>query len=112
MESTVEFSDWLLEELNKREWNQADLVRKSKLKSSTLSRLITGQRNPGKKTAKAIALALGYPPEYIFRLAGILPPERETDPTEEELIYLYGTLTESERQEALDWLRYKSEKKK
>lgn len=72
---SVEFSTWLQEQLNERGWDQADLVRRSGVSQSQVSRIMTGTRNPGPETSKAIARALRLPPEDVLRQAGILPPK-------------------------------------
>lgn len=112
MENIINFSDWLLLELNDREWTQADLARKAKIKTATLSRIMTGARNAGKQTAESIATALDYPPEFVFRMAGILPPDREKNPTDEELLHLYNQLDPDEQEEIRKWVRFKVEENK
>jgi transcriptional regulator with XRE-family HTH domain len=78
---TMKFSDWLRNELEIRQWKQADLARRSNLDTAVISNLINERRGPGEDTCSAIAHALGLPPETVFRAAGLLPA---ITPDEEE----------------------------
>jgi transcriptional regulator with XRE-family HTH domain len=50
-----------------------ELARKSKLSSAQISRILSGERGAEGKTIRAIAQALGVPPEEVFEAAGFLP---------------------------------------
>ena len=94
----IDFVDWLNGELIKKDWNPAMLAKKGGLDSGVLSRILNRERNPGTSSLTSIAEALGYPPEFVFRMAGILPPEKEKDPSDEELLYLFQKLTDQEKE--------------
>ena len=66
--------EWLLTELEIRGWPQAELARRAGLGNSTLSRIISGDRQLGAEAALAIARALAEDPVRVFRVAGLLPP--------------------------------------
>lgn len=85
MDAYTSFSEWLLLELKKREWSQADLARAAQVSRSAISEIISGRRQVGKDTANAIAEALKIPPEHVFRAAGILPSQPDADPWVEEM---------------------------
>lgn len=106
----ITFSEWLYIALDKNNWKQADLSRVANIDSGFLSKVLSGERNPGNTFLTRAAEALGYPPEFVFRMAGILPPAREGDPTEEELLYLYDRLPEDRKHEIRDLIRYYVEK--
>lgn len=95
------FGDWLRAELEQRGWKQADLARATGKPTATISRIVTQQRlRPDDETLQAIARALGYPAEDVYRRANRLPPKRDTskrdvvlrlmelaaDATDEELV--------------------------
>jgi len=46
---------------------------------ATVSKILNGERNPGPDFCRALARALNYPQEFVFRKAGLLdddsPPE-------------------------------------
>lgn len=67
------FAYWLEDQLHARGWNQAELVRRSGMSSGTISRIITGGRNPGADAIANIAQALHLPAEEVMRHAGLLP---------------------------------------
>ncbi|PKN83351.1 MAG: hypothetical protein CVU46_17175, partial [Chloroflexi bacterium HGW-Chloroflexi-8] len=74
----IEFSDWLLEELKQRGWTQADLANSANINRQVVSTYINRQRkNPEPDVLIAIARAFVYPPEKVFRAAGLLPQEKE-----------------------------------
>lgn len=68
------FVDWLLEEIEKRGWSISHLARQAGVAQSTISLIVSGQRQPGPDVCRGIAEALGEPPERVFRLARLLPP--------------------------------------
>ena len=57
------FSQWLLSELESREWSQVDLSRKSGVSQAQITRVLSGERGIGEKALSAIASALKLPPE-------------------------------------------------
>ena len=95
---------WLLKELENRSWRPADLARRAGLASGSLSNILIGNRGVGPDICKAIAQALGEPPEKLFRLAGLLPP---LPAPEDEQLYemseIFQRLTAEKRQEVLDY---------
>ena len=104
------FSDWLMAELNERQWTQAELARRCGSTKATISRIINGERQIGTDVATAIAYALNLPPDEVFRQAGLLPPQPDIDPKLAEINYLLATLPPDLQEEALSYLRYLIEK--
>ena len=97
----MNFSEWLQEELRIKDLSQADLARKSGITPSQISRIISGNRGVGEEALTAIAYALGYPPEEIFRKAGLLPEKHQINDRAARLAYRIGQLP-AEEQEFLD----------
>jgi transcriptional regulator with XRE-family HTH domain len=60
------FSEWLVNELNKRNWTQKELARKSGLNPSTINYIIKHHRGLGLKSVNRLAQALGIPEELII----------------------------------------------
>lgn len=73
--------------------------------------MINQVRNPDAETCLAIAHALNLPPETVFRAAGLLPPVDEDTEYQEEFFHLLSQLSPQERQEILDLLRFKAERR-
>src|SRR5512145_1195907 len=71
--NNLEFSQWLRKQLIDKKFSQADLSRKSGISEAHISRAISGS-SVGEEFCRAIARALGYPAETVFRAAGLLPP--------------------------------------
>jgi transcriptional regulator with XRE-family HTH domain len=108
----IYFPNWLINELDKKKWKPADLSRIGNIDSGFLSKVLNGERNPGPTFLDRVASALHYPPEFVFRMAGLLPPEREGNPEDKELLHLFDRLNQGEKKEILEWVRFKVEKRK
>lgn len=104
----MDFVDWLKKELDDRGWKQAELARRAKLHRGTIANIMTGSRSPGPEFCTALADALGYPVEDVFRRAGLLPPD--PSPAERktlgQMIELAKMLTPAQRAEAISFLRF------
>ena len=76
---------------------------------SVVSKVLSGDRNPGPDFCKALARALGYPQEYVFRKAGLLDDEPEPgyDPEAELLLHWFRALPPEEREEVLEYVQFK-----
>ncbi len=105
------FSNWLANEMKKRGLSPADLARLSGKAPAVISRILNNERDPAPETLTAIARALRLPPETVFRAAGLLPPVPPDTEYQEEFLYLLAQLPPEERQEILDLLRFKAERK-
>ena len=99
------FSGWLQEELNKREWTQADLSRKSEVSQAQIARIMSGSRGIGPEACKEIAHALDLPEEEVFRQAGLLSPKVEEPPNLGEWIRMFVLADEEERDRMLEVAR-------
>ena len=93
-----EFAEWLRQEMQTRGWDQAKLARCSQTTTALISRMLSGERRPGAVVARRLARALHLAPEEIFRRAGLLPRTLPQPPGLEELVHLYGELTDEDRQ--------------
>ena len=111
METTeTTFGIWLDNELKQREMSQADLAKKSGITPPQISRIISGARGVGEDAAQKIAMAFKLPPEEIYRIAGILPPEPNQDETLSRISHLYHTLKDkASKTRALEFLEFLSQ---
>lgn len=106
------FSDWLFSEMDSRAWSQSDLAREAGLSRQAISDYINRRRNkPDHEALTSIAKAFGYPPETVFRAAGLLPPKPEEEVTLEEWRYVLSQLTDEDREELLNIARLKIERR-
>ena len=85
------FTEWLTEELQKRNWTPARLARESGITKGAVSHVLTQTRNPGPVMCVAISKALQIPVEEVFRVAGLFDgvPESDSIPTLAEWVKLY-----------------------
>ena len=98
------FAEWLSGELNKRDWNQADLGRKTGLESATISNIVNGKRGVGYKACLKIAKALTLPPEEVYEAAGLLPTNKQ-DPITQTILYIVDKLPADDKREVEEYAR-------
>lgn len=115
--SMNEFSQWLQEELQERNWNQADLARITGLTTAGVSKLLSSSRGAGPDACRAIARALELPEELVFRKAGLLSPtwDQLTNadlPNVAEWRSILLELTHDNRRELLQIARLKLERQR
>lgn len=105
--TTTEFAEWLSQELRSRYWTPATLANEAGTYPATITRILSGERNPGPDVCVAIANALNYPPELVFRKAGILPntPHREPSSETREMMALFDQLSDADQEGFLIMLR-------
>lgn len=108
----MEFSDWLLDWLNKKGWNQSELATRAGVTRTAISDVLSGRRNPGPDLCLALSRALNLPPETVFRAAGLLPPVSPDTEYQEQFFHYLSQLSPDERQEILELLRFKTERQK
>lgn len=94
-----DFSEWLLQEMNKHGWTQADLARASGLNRQSVSDYINRRRTkPDTDALTALAQAFKISPVTVFRKAGLLPPGGE-EISFEDWKHLINQLTPDEEEE-------------
>lgn len=104
------FGNWIIQEIEERGWSQSELARRSHASRGSISNIVRGTRYPGPEMCNAIAKAFKYPPEYVFKKAGIIPPEKnstnKTNPSLEEANQLLEELPEDYQKQALNLIRF------
>jgi transcriptional regulator with XRE-family HTH domain len=75
---TLEFTQWLQNQLDTRGWDHAELARRSGLTKGGISHIMNGSRNASPDVCIAVARALGISREEIFRARGYLHQETKT----------------------------------
>lgn len=101
------FSDWLLAEMEGRDFTQADIARKGGVSAPQISHILSGERQPGPKVVKAIARALEIPETEVLIQAGLMSRPPGYNPEVEELVSLIMTLPPDDREEILMLARQK-----
>lgn len=109
----LNFSDWLIEQMNERGWSQADLARSSGLTRQAISNYVNAVRTaPDAEACVALARAFKLPPEHVLRVAGYLPPEPDQDrpPGLLEMIEIFRNATPEEQEEMIAYARWRVER--
>ena len=99
---------WLVQELKVRQLSQRELARQSGVSQTRISQTLSGDIPLSADFCIKIAQALEISPEYLLRLAEILPPEvtSSEDATTQEITELLKHLTPEQRQETLNYIKY------
>ena len=81
MANLENFTKWLDGELEKKHWSRQELARQAGKNAShpKISLTLAGKRAITWDFCLAIAGPLGYRPEDVFRIAGLLPAEGEKE---------------------------------
>lgn len=96
------FVMWLIEELKTRGWSQAEFARRAEVSSATVSRVFSGENNPGDEFIRGTARAFGIPIEAVMRMVGKLPQSGELLPEVREWNERLLAIPADRRQEAVD----------
>lgn len=106
------FADWLINELQERGMNQADLARASGLGNGSISDVLKGRRKAGREFAAAVAKGLDLPVETVFQEAGFLPKEKPHNREIEQIMTLVDGMTKDEQKELLSYIRWRNNQRK
>jgi transcriptional regulator with XRE-family HTH domain len=90
------FGKWLLAELGERRWSMREFARRCEVSESTISRIVSGKRNPSSELCRRMGKVLRLP-RRESREAGLLPPNPDESPGIKEALYLFRELPEDER---------------
>lgn len=93
------FAEWLDGEMARRRISQAELARRGGISQAAISLVLKRKRQAGPDLCSAVARALGLPESQVFRAAGLLPPNREINPTAEAIMHDLGDMTEEQTDE-------------
>lgn len=81
-----QFGRWLANQMDRREWTQADLARRLSASTGAVSMWLRGERVPSPASCDRIADVFGLPVDDVLTLAGHRPatePIRPDDPRTE-----------------------------
>jgi transcriptional regulator with XRE-family HTH domain len=93
------FPNWLQSELDKRQWSQADLAYSAGISRAVINKLLNKKTYPQPDTLQAIARALKIPVETVYRVAGLLPEESETEAFTAEIVHKLKLIKSPKRRE-------------
>ena len=98
-------NNWLLNELRKRDWSQADLARRAGVSRTAISDIISGKRKIGRDLAVSISEAFKLPLEEVYRAAGLLPPEPAETKLARQITHITAQLPPEEQQGLLEFAK-------
>lgn len=107
----MDFSDWLISQMNRQGWSQSDLARASGLNRQSISDYVNKRRtNPDANALNSIARALKLPPEEVYRAAGLLPGQPKSNPSVEEILHIARQLPQTDLDDLIALARTKLER--
>jgi transcriptional regulator with XRE-family HTH domain len=105
--------EWLIKEREEQGLSQADLARKTGLTRTTISDYERRQRaNPDIEALWKISTALGYPDDFLPRLAGLLPPAEGVDKNAVRIAHESRDLSQQDKEELLAFIHMKKNLRK
>jgi transcriptional regulator with XRE-family HTH domain len=107
-QSLKHFIAWLKTEMETRRWQPKDLSDATGMTLAQVTYVLSGERSPGNRFLRGVALAFEMPQETVFRIAGVLTDEEIADVQQEEITRkvkrLFDALDDEERARALHLL--------
>src|SRR5690349_25032372 len=104
------FAIYANNEMQKRNWNQAELVRRSGLTRQTVSRFFSEKsKEPDRETLEGVAKGLGIPLDMFYRESGVLPPEEGYEPVVEETAHIMKNLPKEEQVIIRDFAKHREQ---
>lgn len=94
---TNNLAGYIERELSMRGWSVRELARRSELSAGGISDVMNDRANPGVEFCKGISRALGVAPEYVFRLAGILPRRDKDAELTDEILHYFDQLEHTDK---------------
>lgn len=76
----ADFGEWLREQIERREWQQADFAREGRFTTASVSRWINNEQLPTPQSCLRIASTLGVDDDIVLRAAGHKPATRARPP--------------------------------
>ncbi len=95
--------------LGERAWSQADLAKRSGLSPGQISRIINGSRQAGFEACMKIAKACDLSFDLVCHQAGLMSAKTNLDSAADELVTLFGKLSDIDRKELLMIARFRAE---
>lgn len=106
------FSEWLFEQLQERNWSQADLARASGLTRQAISYYTSDKsKSPDIHSLRKIAKAFKVPEDIVLEKAGLMPAKSELSALKRALIHQLEQADEDDAALVLDFLETISRRK-
>jgi len=100
-----DFWQWAEKELEIQQLNWYRVEKIAGLSNATISKRARELLPPTDTSCRAIAQAFHLDPEYVFRRAGLLPPQPPRDDNFEAALFLFRQLSEEDQEKMLAFIR-------
>lgn len=102
-----DFVTWVGEQLQSRNWSQAELARRGGFSTGALSRIMNRERMPGVEVCQAIARAFNMRDTDVMKIAGLAASTSPDDqaPSLRELISKFSQLSDEDQEAVLKHVR-------
>jgi transcriptional regulator with XRE-family HTH domain len=107
-----EFINWVRNELKHRGWLQEDIVKRGGISSGAISKVMSGERNPGPEFCRAIAKAFNISQQEVFVRARLMDPPPKYDPDIARILYKIAELKPEYRTDIEDNIDAKLKRQK
>ena len=108
----MEFSEWIVGELEKRGWSRSEAARRGSISPSMFDKVINGYAKPGIKFLDGLAQAFEMSPTVVYRKAGLLPADGGEKITKEDWQHMLQQLTPEEQDEIYSIMEMKIQRRK
>jgi transcriptional regulator with XRE-family HTH domain len=95
----MEFSEWIVGELEKRGWSRSEAARRGGISSSMFDKVINGYAQPGRKFLDGLAQAFDISPIVLYRKAGLLPKGQSDEVNFDDWKFLLSQLSPQDEEE-------------
>ena len=106
-----QFSTWLKDQMNKRQWGNRETARQAGINNATIGNLLSGKTPPTLANCTALAKAFDVPTNSVLRLAGLIEPVGPVT-IRDDLKELLGQMSDDEQGEVLQHAIIIKERKK
>lgn len=103
-------SSWILSELDKRDWSQSELARRSGLTRTTISKIISEQSSIGIESMTGLAKAFRLPVTEVLQQAGLIPKIPEATAKEEQLLHMFRHMDDQDKKTIMNMAEFLSNK--
>jgi transcriptional regulator with XRE-family HTH domain len=93
----TDFVSWLTGQMDQHSWTNSELARRAEVVPSTVSMILSRQKQAGLDFCIGVSRALHLPAETVLRKAGLLPARPEDSEITSELVYVFNQLGHEEQ---------------
>ncbi|HQN68836.1 MAG TPA: helix-turn-helix transcriptional regulator [Anaerolineaceae bacterium] len=101
-----QFAKWINNFIQNKGWTQAELARRANLSKASISDISSGKIIPGFDTCIKLAKAMSISPQDVLRKANLLPSVSSSQEEQENLIFLFDSLTPEKKAMLLSYAKF------